>query len=122
MIQNLAAQKNYNNLNMTMREAITSRACWVEGVLKCYPYETLETIIDRIAKAEVLHCMTGPCKDGMYFVYGEGWSVVNAEVLSRQVHRLVLVDKDDVVRGIVSLSDLLQALVLTPAGIDALYS
>uniref|UniRef100_A0A3B4YPX8 Protein kinase, AMP-activated, gamma 3b non-catalytic subunit n=1 Tax=Seriola lalandi dorsalis TaxID=1841481 RepID=A0A3B4YPX8_SERLL len=87
---NLAAQKNYNNLNMTMREAITSRACCVEGVLKCYPYETLETIIDRIAKAEV--------------------------------HRLVLVDRDDVVRGIVSLSDLLQALVLTPAGIDALYS
>ncbi|KAM9850586.1 5'-AMP-activated protein kinase subunit gamma-3b [Aulostomus maculatus] len=87
---NLAAQKNYNNLNMTMREAITSRACWVEGVLKCYPHETLETIINRIAKAEV--------------------------------HRLVLVDNEDVVRGIVSLSDLLQALVLTPAGIDALYS
>uniref|UniRef100_G3P0F8 Protein kinase, AMP-activated, gamma 3b non-catalytic subunit n=1 Tax=Gasterosteus aculeatus aculeatus TaxID=481459 RepID=G3P0F8_GASAC len=87
---NLAAQKNYNNLNMTMREAVSSRACCVEGVLKCYPHETLETIIDRIAKAEV--------------------------------HRLVLVDADDVVRGIVSLSDLLQALVLTPAGIDALCS
>ncbi|KAM6955021.1 5'-AMP-activated protein kinase subunit gamma-3b isoform 2-T6 [Lycodopsis pacificus] len=82
---NLAAQKNYNNLNMTMREAISSRACCMEGVLKCYPHETLETIIDRIAKAEV--------------------------------HRLVLVDADDVVRGIVSLSDLLQALVLTPADI-----
>uniref|UniRef100_A0AAZ3SA22 CBS domain-containing protein n=2 Tax=Oncorhynchus TaxID=8016 RepID=A0AAZ3SA22_ONCTS len=87
---NLAAQKNYNNLNMTMQEAISSRACCVDGVLKCYPHETLETIIDRIAKAEV--------------------------------HRLVLVDKDDVVGGIVSLSDLLQALVLTPAGIDALFS
>ncbi|XP_067370985.1 5'-AMP-activated protein kinase subunit gamma-3b isoform X2 [Channa argus] len=82
---NLAAQKNYNNLNMTMQEAISSRACCVEGVLKCYPHETLETVIDRIAKAEV--------------------------------HRLVLVDRDDVVRGIVSLSDLLQALVLGPAGI-----
>ncbi|GLD56658.1 5'-AMP-activated protein kinase subunit gamma-1-like protein [Lates japonicus] len=82
---NLAAQKNYNNLNMTMQEAVASRACCVEGVLKCYPHETLETIIDRIAKAEV--------------------------------HRLVLVDSDDVVRGIVSLSDLLQALVLTPADI-----
>ncbi|XP_030285439.1 5'-AMP-activated protein kinase subunit gamma-3b isoform X2 [Sparus aurata] len=82
---NLAAQKNYNNLNMTMREAIASRACCVEGVLKCYPHETLETIIDRIAKAEV--------------------------------HRLVLVDSNDVVRGIVSLSDLLQALVLSPADI-----
>ncbi|XP_047457659.1 5'-AMP-activated protein kinase subunit gamma-3b isoform X2 [Mugil cephalus] len=82
---NLAAQKNYNNLNMTMKEALASRACCMEGVLKCYPHETLETIIDRIAEAEV--------------------------------HRLVLVDDDDVVRGIVSLSDLLQALVLSPADI-----
>lgn len=52
--QNLAAQKNYNNLNMTMQEAIQGRWCCIEGVLKCYPHETLETIIDRIAEAEVL--------------------------------------------------------------------
>ncbi|KAL7865505.1 hypothetical protein SRHO_G00107520 [Serrasalmus rhombeus] len=81
---NLAAQKNYNNLNMTMREAVEGRSCCVEGVLKCYPHETLEIIINRIAEAEV--------------------------------HRLVLVDEEDTVKGIVSLSDLLQALVLTPAG------
>ncbi|XP_056611676.1 5'-AMP-activated protein kinase subunit gamma-3b isoform X3 [Triplophysa dalaica] len=87
---NLAAQKNYNNLNMTMREALQSCSGCIEGVLKCYPHETLEIIIDRIAEAEV--------------------------------HRLVLVDKEDVVRGIISLSDLLQALVLTPAGVDALFS
>lgn len=36
-----------------MREAIESRSCCIEGVLKCYPHETLETIIDRIAEAEV---------------------------------------------------------------------
>lgn len=53
VFKNLAAQKNYNNLNMTMHEAIASRACCVEGVLKCYPHETLETVIDRIAEAEV---------------------------------------------------------------------
>uniref|UniRef100_A0A8C2FXQ0 CBS domain-containing protein n=1 Tax=Cyprinus carpio TaxID=7962 RepID=A0A8C2FXQ0_CYPCA len=88
--QNLAAQKSYNNLNMTMQEVIQSRWCCIEGVLKCYPHETLETIIDRIAEAEV--------------------------------HRLVLVDTEDVVMGIVSLSDLLQALVLTPAGVEALFS
>ncbi|XP_036400963.1 5'-AMP-activated protein kinase subunit gamma-1-like isoform X2 [Megalops cyprinoides] len=82
---NLAAQKNYNNLNMSMREALQRRVCYVEGVIKCYPHETLETVIDRISEAKV--------------------------------HRLVLVDTDDVVRGIVSLSDLLQALVLTPAEI-----
>lgn len=39
---------------MTMQEAIQGRWCCIEGVLKCYPHETLETIIDRIAEAEVL--------------------------------------------------------------------
>uniref|UniRef100_A0A8C0QM86 CBS domain-containing protein n=1 Tax=Chelonoidis abingdonii TaxID=106734 RepID=A0A8C0QM86_CHEAB len=38
------------------------------------------------------------------------------------VHRLVLVDEKNSLRGIVSLSDILQALVLSPAGIDALNS
>ncbi|XP_020360069.1 5'-AMP-activated protein kinase subunit gamma-1 isoform X7 [Oncorhynchus kisutch] len=87
---NLAAQKTYNNLNMSMQEAIRRRCCFIEGVIKCLPDETLETVIDRIIKAEV--------------------------------HRLVLVDKEDVCRGIISLSDLLQAMVLSPAGIDALLA
>ncbi|XP_038853894.1 5'-AMP-activated protein kinase subunit gamma-1-like isoform X2 [Salvelinus namaycush] len=87
---NLAAQKTYNNLNMSMQEAIQRRCCFIEGVIKCLPDETLETVIDRIIKAEV--------------------------------HRLVLVDKEDVCRGIISLSDLLQAMVLSPAGIDALLA
>ncbi|XP_061571422.1 5'-AMP-activated protein kinase subunit gamma-1 isoform X3 [Cololabis saira] len=87
---NLAAQKTYNNLDITMHEAVRRRSGYVEGVIKCHPDETFETIIDRIVKAEV--------------------------------HRLVLVDKDDVVKGIVSLSDLLQAMVLAPAGIDILSS
>lgn len=114
LLQNLAAQKTYNNLNMTMREAVASRACCVEGVLKCYRHETLETIIDRIAKAEVAH--------ELWRARLLGWERprLNPVGFSWQVHRLVLVDSDDVVRGIVSLSDLLQALVLTPAGIDAL--
>lgn len=34
-----------------------------------------------------------------------------------QVHRLVVVDGDSNIEGIVSLSDILQALVLSPAGI-----
>lgn len=51
--QNLAAQKTYNNLDMTMQEAVRRRTSFVEGVIKCYPDETLETIIDRIVKAEV---------------------------------------------------------------------
>ncbi|XP_065110244.1 5'-AMP-activated protein kinase subunit gamma-1 isoform X2 [Paramisgurnus dabryanus] len=84
---NLAAQKTYNNLSMSMQEALRRRRCYVEGVIKCYPDETLETVIDRIVKAEV--------------------------------HRLVLVDRNDVVRGIISLSDLLQAIVLSPAGFES---
>lgn len=52
-LQNLAAQKTYNNLDMTMEEAVRRRTCFVEGVIKCYPDETLETIIDRIVEAEV---------------------------------------------------------------------
>lgn len=38
---------------MTMQEAIRRRTGLVEGVIKCYPYESLETIIDRIVGAEV---------------------------------------------------------------------
>ncbi|XP_019734072.1 5'-AMP-activated protein kinase subunit gamma-2 isoform X2 [Hippocampus comes] len=87
---NLAAQKTYNNLDVTMLEALDRRTCFMEGVIKCYPDETLETIIDRIVAAEV--------------------------------HRLVLVDRADMLKGIISLSDLLQAMVLTPAGIEALLS
>ncbi|XP_072198058.1 5'-AMP-activated protein kinase subunit gamma-3 isoform X2 [Excalfactoria chinensis] len=86
----LAAQKTYNNLDMSVREALRQRTVCLEGVLTCYPHETMEDIIDRIAE--------------------------------EQVHRLVLVDENRYPRGIVSLSDILQALVLTPAGIDALNS
>ncbi|XP_054826829.1 5'-AMP-activated protein kinase subunit gamma-3 [Eublepharis macularius] len=82
----LAAQKSYNNLDISVGEALKQRSVCLEGVLTCHPYETMEVIIDRIAK--------------------------------EQVHRLVLVDEKNAPRGIVSLSDILQALVLTPAGID----
>ncbi|XP_065494342.1 5'-AMP-activated protein kinase subunit gamma-3 isoform X4 [Caloenas nicobarica] len=81
----LAAQKTYNNLDISVREALRQRTVCLEGVLTCYPHETMEDIIDRIAK--------------------------------EQVHRLVLVDENQYPRGIVSLSDILQALVLTPAGL-----
>ncbi|XP_040214051.1 5'-AMP-activated protein kinase subunit gamma-3 [Rana temporaria] len=82
----LAAQKIYNNLDITVGEALRRRSLSLEGVLMCYPHETLETVIDRIVK--------------------------------EQVHRFVLVDEERRPRGIVSLSDILQALVLTPAGLD----
>ncbi|XP_061871359.1 5'-AMP-activated protein kinase subunit gamma-1 isoform X3 [Colius striatus] len=77
---NLAAEKTYNNLDVTVTRALQHRSHYFEGVLKCYKNETLETIINRLVEAEV--------------------------------HRLVVVDESDVVKGIISLSDILQALVL----------
>uniref|UniRef100_A0A8C2SQ10 5'-AMP-activated protein kinase subunit gamma-1 n=1 Tax=Coturnix japonica TaxID=93934 RepID=A0A8C2SQ10_COTJA len=77
---NLAAEKTYNNLDVTVTRALQHRSHYFEGVLKCYKHETLEAIINRLVEAEV--------------------------------HRLVVVDESDVVKGIVSLSDILQALVL----------
>ncbi|CAG07620.1 unnamed protein product, partial [Tetraodon nigroviridis] len=81
---NLAAEKTYNNLDITVTQALKHRSQYFEGVMKCHKTETMETIVDRIVKAEV--------------------------------HRLVVVDQHSNIEGIVSLSDILQALVLSPAG------
>ncbi|ETE63423.1 5'-AMP-activated protein kinase subunit gamma-2, partial [Ophiophagus hannah] len=81
---NLAAEKTYNNLDITVTQALQHRSQYFEGVVKCNKLETLETIVDRIVKAEV--------------------------------HRLVVVNETDTIVGIISLSDILQALVLTPTG------
>ncbi|KAF2983665.1 hypothetical protein EK904_005593, partial [Melospiza melodia maxima] len=76
---NLAAEKTYNNLDITVTQALQHRSQYFEGVVKCSMLETLETIVDRIVKAEV--------------------------------HRLVVVNEADSIVGIISLSDILQALV-----------
>ncbi|XP_043584147.1 serine-rich adhesin for platelets isoform X1 [Bombus pyrosoma] len=83
---NLAAEKTYNNLDISLREANEHRNEWFEGVQSCKLDETLFTIMERIVRAEV--------------------------------HRLVVVDDDDKVIGIISLSDLLFYLVLRPCGED----
>ncbi|POI35302.1 hypothetical protein CIB84_000946 [Bambusicola thoracicus] len=90
---NLAAEKTYNNLDITVTQALQHRSQYFEGVVKCSMLETLETIVDRIVKAEL-------------------------DLKSKfiQVHRLVVVNEADSIVGIISLSDILQALVLTPAG------
>ena len=51
--QHLAAQKTYNNLDISVREALQQRTVCLEGVLTCYPHETMEDIIDRIAEEQV---------------------------------------------------------------------
>ncbi|XP_066536683.1 5'-AMP-activated protein kinase subunit gamma-1-like isoform X2 [Hoplias malabaricus] len=81
---NLAAEKTYNNLDITVTQALQHRSQYFEGVMKCKRHETLDTIVDRIVKAEV--------------------------------HRLVVVDDNSRIEGIISLSDILQTLVLTPSG------
>lgn len=115
--QHLAAQKTYNNLDISVREALRQRTVCLEGVLTCYPHETMEDIIDRITEEQVSGRSTS-----LPFICAIPCSLPTCDTLHLQVHRLVLVDENRYPRGIVSLSDILQALVLTPAGIDALNS
>lgn len=50
---NLAAEKTYNNLDVTVKQALQHRAEGFEGVHRCYLDETLHTIIDRLTDAGV---------------------------------------------------------------------
>lgn len=99
-----------------MTQALKHRSQYFEGVMKCHKMETMETIVDRIVKAEVRHrrwiqfLRCSPTAD---------FQLTCNCVLLFQVHRLVVVDERSSIEGIVSLSDILQALVLSPAGIDA---
>ena len=86
MRQNLAAEKTYSNLDITIKKALEYRNAYFEGVIKCTPDETLSQVVERIVKAEV--------------------------------HRIVVVDKEDHVIGMISLSDILSFLVLRPLGME----
>jgi len=79
---NLAAEKTYNDLDVSLKKANEHRNKWFEGVHRCKLDETLFAIMEKIVRAEV--------------------------------HRLVVVDEEDKVIGIISLSDLLLYLVLRP--------
>lgn len=83
-MQNLAAEKTYNDLDVSLKKANEHRNAWFEGVQKCNLDETLFTVMEKIVRAEV--------------------------------HRLVVVDENDKVIGIISLSDILLYLVLRPSG------
>lgn len=83
-VKNLAAEKTYNDLDVTLKKANEHRNAWFEGVQKCCLDESLFTIMERIVRAEV--------------------------------HRLVVVDENEKVIGIISLSDILLYLVLRPSG------
>lgn len=83
-MQNLAAEKTYNDLDVSLKKANEHRNAWFEGVQKCNLDETLFTVMEKIVRAEV--------------------------------HRLVVVDENEKVIGIISLSDILLYLVLRPSG------
>ena len=80
----MAAEKTYNNLDVTLKEANEHRNEWFEGVHTCKRTDTLFHVMENIVKAEV--------------------------------HRLVIIDEDSKVCGVVSLSDILSFLVLRPTG------
>lgn len=52
-VKNLAAEKTYNNLDISVTQALKHRSQYFEGVMKCHKMETMETIVDRIVRAEV---------------------------------------------------------------------
>lgn len=78
----LAAEKTYNNLDVSLKEANEQRKEWFEGVQCCKLDESLIAVMEKIVRAEV--------------------------------HRLVVIDEEEKVIGIISLSDLLYHLVLKP--------
>ena len=51
--QNLAAEKTYNNLNVTLKEAVEHRNEWFEGVHTCKKTDSLFDVMEIIVKAEV---------------------------------------------------------------------
>lgn len=52
-MQNLAAEKTYNDLDVSLKKANEHRNAWFEGVQKCHLDETLFTVMERIVRAEV---------------------------------------------------------------------
>ncbi|KRZ84477.1 5'-AMP-activated protein kinase subunit gamma-1 [Trichinella sp. T8] len=79
---NLAAEKAYNNLDITVQDSLKHRTAWFEGVHNCKVTDSLSTYVDTLVRSEV--------------------------------HRLVAVDNDGRVQGVVSLSDILLFIVLRP--------
>jgi 5'-AMP-activated protein kinase regulatory gamma subunit len=53
ILQNLAAEKTYNDLDVSLKKANEHRNAWFEGVQKCHLDETLFTVMERIVRAEV---------------------------------------------------------------------
>ena len=51
--QNLAAEKTYSNLDISLKKANEHRNEWFEGVHSCKHTDTLFSVMEKIVKAEV---------------------------------------------------------------------
>ena len=64
---NLAAEKTYSNLDVTLKQANRHRNEWFEGVHKCKQDETLFQVMERIVKAEVrVFLLSYQCRHGRF--------------------------------------------------------
>lgn len=52
-MQNLAAEKTYDNLDISLKEANKHKNEWFKGVYKCHSSDTLLEVMEKIVKAEV---------------------------------------------------------------------
>ncbi|XP_076360677.1 5'-AMP-activated protein kinase subunit gamma-1-like isoform X3 [Tachypleus tridentatus] len=80
----LAAERTYDNLDITVKKALQYRSECFEGVLTCKVEDKLKDVLEKMVDSEV--------------------------------HRLVIVDHEDHVVGIISLSDILKFLVFQSTG------
>ena len=53
LFQNLAATRSYHNLDVTVKDALQFRESRPEGVTTCTIHESIETVANRLVKAEV---------------------------------------------------------------------
>jgi len=77
---NLAAEKTYHDLEVTLKDANSHKSGWFEGVHQCRGDETVIQVMERLVKADV--------------------------------NKLVVVDADNKVVGVVTVSDIIHFLVL----------
>ena len=80
----MAAERTYNNLDVTVLEALQYRQVTEEGVYKCHADETFYAIIDRIVNAKVsfgLYIFFSPQKFLLLHVAG---------LLASKIWRLIL--------------------------------
>ncbi|XP_022667182.1 5'-AMP-activated protein kinase subunit gamma-2-like isoform X7 [Varroa destructor] len=109
---NLAAEKTYSKLDMSVGQALEFRNEFFEGVLTCSADDSLLELDKYINRV----------KDFGIQVYGTVCDQSSPEVMKKivvaEVHRLVIADDNGCCVGIVSLSDILLFLVLNPLGME----